>query len=326
MKPQVLPPNVLRHFYAGGARIAAFRGLTLDGDHMPEEWIGAVNTTFGSVNGRGLSTAQDGTLVKDAIAADPEAWLGPEHVARFGADPALLTKLLDAGQRLPVHFHPGREFAKRELGLDHGKTEAWLILEARPDAGVWVGFKREIALATVREWMQAQASDEMLAAMHELPVKAGDTIFVPAGTPHAIGDGILIVELQEPTDLSIALEWTGFELTEAESSLGLDWDTALQALDRSAWSEERIAQLKGPTLPHAADSYFRVERVRGGDTLDAGFSVVIATAGEGTLGDIHVQRGSAVLVPYGAGELQLGGDVEAIRCRPPAPDSEEGEF
>jgi len=326
MKPQVLPPNVLRHFYAGGARIAAFRGLTLDSDHMPEEWLGAVNTTFGSVNGRGLSAAPDGTLIKDAIASDPEAWLGPEHVARFGDDPALLTKLLDAGQRLPVHFHPGREFAKRELGLNHGKTEAWLILEARSGASVWVGFKHDIALATVREWMHAQASDEMLAAMHELPVKAGDAVFVPAGTPHAIGDGILIVELQEPTDLSITLEWTGFELTEEESSLGLDWDTALQALNRSAWSEESIAALHGTRLPHAAGPYFRAEQIKGGDTLDPGFSVVIATHGQGMLDDIELRRGSAVLTPYAAGELQLHGDVEAIRCRPPAPDSEEGNW
>jgi mannose-6-phosphate isomerase len=326
MKPQVLPPNVLRHFYAGGARIAAFRGLTLDSDHMPEEWIGAVNTTFGSENGRGLSSTPDGTLLKDAIASDPEAWLGPEHVARYGDDPALLTKLLDAGQRLPVHFHPGRAFAKRELGLNHGKTEAWLILQARTGASVWLGFKHDVALATVREWMQAQASDEMLAAMHELPVKPGDAIFVPAGTPHAIGDGILLVELQEPTDLSINLEWAGFDLTEAGSSLGLPWDTALQALDRSGWSEERIAGTHGAGLPHAAAPYFRAEHIKGGDTLDAGFSVVIATDGRGTLGDTDLERGSAVLVPYAAGELGLEGDVVAIRCRPPAPDSEEGEW
>jgi mannose-6-phosphate isomerase len=326
MKPQVLPPNVLRHFYAGGARIAAFRRVTLDSDHMPEEWIGAVNTTFGSVNGRGLSAAQDGTLVKDLIASEPEQWLGREHVARFGDDPALLTKLLDAGQRLPVHFHPGRAFAKRELGLDHGKTEAWLILEARPGASVWLGFKHDIALATVREWMLAQASEEMLAAMHELPVKPGDAIFVPAGTPHAIGDGILLVEVQEPTDLSINLEWAGFELTEEGSSLGLPWATALQALDRSGWSDERIANTHGAELPDASAPYFRAERITGGETLDAGFSVVIATDGEGTLGDIELQRGSAVLVPYAAGELKLDGDVETIRCRPPAPDSEEGAF
>jgi mannose-6-phosphate isomerase len=166
----------------------------------------------------------------------------------------------------------------------------------------------------------------MLAAMHELPVQAGDAVFVPAGTPHAIGDGILIVELQEPTDLSITLEWTGFELTEEESSLGLDWDTALQALNRSAWSDERIAALRGTTLPREADPYFRAEQIKGGDTLDPGFSVVLATHGEGMLDDIELQRGSAVLIPYAAGELQLHGDIEAIRCRPPDPKSEEGEF
>lgn len=326
MKPLVLPPNVLRHFYAGGPRIAAFRGLTLESDHMPEEWIGAVNTTFGAENGRGLSQAPDGTLVRDAVASDPEAWLGAAHVARYGADAALLTKLLDAGQRLPVHFHPGRAFAARELGLAHGKTEAWIIIEAEPGASVHVGFKRDVELATVREWMRAQASEEMLAAMHELPVASGDSIFVPAGTPHAIGAGILIVELQEPTDLSICLEWTGFELTEDDCHLGLGWDRALKALDRGGWSEARVAALRGEgAFPPAADPYFRAERVRAG-TLDPGFSVVLGLRGEGELGGVTVRRGSALLVPYAAGAVELTGDVEALRCRPPDPSSPEGEW
>ena len=72
----------------------------------------------------------------------------------------------------------------------------------------------------------------MLAALHELPVRAGDAIFVPAGTPHAIGEGILMVELQEPTDLSITLEWDGFGSPPRRRDLGLGWDRALQALDR----------------------------------------------------------------------------------------------
>src|SRR4051794_13022643 len=84
MKPWGLPPNVLRHFYAGGERIAALRG-TEPASHTPVEWIGAVNTTFDG--SRGLSRLPDGTLVRDAIEADPEGFLGPEHVARFGADP-----------------------------------------------------------------------------------------------------------------------------------------------------------------------------------------------------------------------------------------------
>src|SRR5687768_11346517 len=283
MKPFTLPPNVLRHFYAGGDRIAALRG-TPPRDHTPEEWIGAANTTFDG--SRGLSALPDGTLVRDAIEADPEAFVGPEHAARFGADPALLVKLLDAGQRLPVHFHPDRAFASRELGLAHGKTEAWLIVEADPGASVWVGFSREVALDEVRGWMAAQDSAATLAALRELPVAAGDAVFVPAGAPHAIGAGILMVEVQEPTDLSVLLEWEGFELTEADGHLGLGWDTALQALDRSAWDDARVAALRGPgegrsLLPSAADPWFRAERVRGGDELDAGFGILVGLAGAG---------------------------------------------
>src|SRR3954452_13414163 len=238
MRAYTLPPNVLRHFYAGGERIAALRG-TEPADHPPEEWIGAANTTFDGT--RGPSRLPDGRLVRDALEADPEGFLGPDHAARFGSDPALLVKLLDAGQRLPVHFHPGREFAARELGLAHGKTEAWLIVEADPGASVWVGFDREVELAEVREWMAAQDSGTMLDTMRELPVRAGEAVFVPAGAPHAIGEGILMVEVQEPTDLSVLLEWDGFELTEDEGHLDLGWETALGALDRSAWDPARVA-------------------------------------------------------------------------------------
>jgi mannose-6-phosphate isomerase len=320
MRPLTLPPNVLGHFYAGGERIAALRG-TASREHTPEEWIGAVNTTFDG--SRGLSALPDGTLVRDAIEADPEAFLGADHVARFGADPALLVKLLDAGQRLPVHFHPGREFAARELGLTHGKTEAWLIVEADPDASVWVGFSRDVGLDEVRGWMAAQDSAAMLAVLHELPVAAGDAIFVPAGTPHAIGAGILMVEVQEPTDLSVLLEWDGFELTEDDGHLGLGWDTALQALDLGAWDEARVSALRGSgtgrsLLPAAADACFRAERVRRGDELDAGFSILVGLEGSGDLDGVELARGTALLVPHAAGPLTVSGDVEAIRCRPPA--------
>jgi mannose-6-phosphate isomerase len=317
MRPQVLPPNVLVHFYAGGPRIADLRGLELESDHMPEEWLGAVNPAFGYTE-RGLSRFGDGTLVRDAIAADPEAYLGAEHVERFGPDPALLVKLLDAGQRLPVHFHPGRAFAREALGSPYGKTEAWLIVEAAADAAVHAGFRREVELDEVREWMREQDSAAMLDALHELPVSPGDAIFIPAGTPHAIGAGILLVELQEPTDFSVLLEWEGFELTEAEGHLELGWDRALSALDRSATAAPQ------PGLPAEADAFFRAEWLSGGDTLDPGFSILVGTAGDGALategGELPFGRGSAVLVPFaaGAGELR-GEDVRAIRSRPPAP-------
>jgi mannose-6-phosphate isomerase len=322
MQPQVLPPNVLRHFYEGGARIAALRGIELDSDHMPEEWLGAVSTMFGS--DRGLSRFEDGTLVRDAVEADPEAYLGADHVARYGATTALLVKLLDAGQRLPTHFHPGRAFAREAFGSRFGKTEAWLIVEAEPGAAVWAGFKRAVDVDEVRAWMDAQDATAMLDAMHEVPVSPADAVFVPAGTPHAIGDGLLIVELQEPTDMSVLLEWDGFELSKEDGHLGLGWDRALQALDLSA------ADLPARTLPDAADAYFRAERIGGGAALDAGFSILVGLDGSGTLategGDVPLRRGTALLVPHGAGAGELRGDVTALRCQPPSPDAPEGRW
>jgi mannose-6-phosphate isomerase len=335
MRPLVLPPNVLHHFYAGGRRIAELRGLDIADDHMPEEWIGAVNTTFGDAT-RGLSRLDDGSFLRDAIAADPEGFLGADHVARWGADTGLLVKLLDAGQRLPVHFHPGREFAAEHLGLAHGKTEAWIIVDADPGAAVYAGFAEDTDLDTIRGWMREQDSAAMLAALRRLEVEPGDAVFVPAGTPHVIGEGILLVELQEPTDLSVTMEWNGFELTEDDGHLDLGWDLALQALDRTAWDDERLAALtrggRAPSLfgPDSAP-YFRAERITGDTPLDAGFQILVGTAGAGTLvttagGEQPFARGSAVLIPHAAGSGDLRGDVTAIRSRPADPAAPEGRW
>ena len=91
----------------------------------------------------------------------------------------------------------------------------------RARAAVHVGFSRPVEPDEVREWMRVQDAAATLAAMHEIPASAGDAILVPAGTPHAIGTGILLVELQEPTDLSVLLEWDGFELNEDDGHLDL---------------------------------------------------------------------------------------------------------
>ena len=165
-----------------------------------------------------------------------------------------------------------------------------------------VAFKRDVELGELREWMRTQDSGAMLDAMHELAVAPGDVVFVPAGTPHAIGEDILMVELQEPTDLSVLLEWAGFELDEDDGHLDLGWDRALQALDRRGWDEDQAHALRGPGLPDGADPYFRAERLHRGAVLDPGFSILVALGGKGTLATE-------------AGELELS----ARRRRPPPP-------
>jgi mannose-6-phosphate isomerase len=320
MKPVLLPPNQFHRFYKGGARIDALRGEPQGEDGRPEDWVGSTATSWGS-DSEGLSRLADGTILKEAIEANPEAYLGPEHVAAYGADPGLLVKLLDAGERLPVHYHPGRAFAKEHLGLRYGKTESWLILEADPGAAVHVGLKEPLDAETARRWVDEQDADAMLAALHEVPVQAGDGILVPAGTLHAIGGGILLLELQEPTDLSVLVEWKKFGVEDGTEHLGLGWETALESLDREPIDPAALTTPQSGLLPKEADAYFRAERIGQGDTLEQSFSIVLVTGGEGTIGELPVRRGSTVLIPFAAGDTQTQG-VEGIRCLPPDPTAE----
>jgi mannose-6-phosphate isomerase len=335
VRPVLLPPNGIPRFYLGGPAIAALRGTEPAGERVPEDWVGSTTTVFGD-DELGLSRLPDGRLLRDAAAADPVAFLGPEHAARRGADPALLVKLLDAGERLPVHVHPDDGFARDALGTRYGKTEAWIVVATtRPDASVAAGFREDVDAATLERWVRDQDHAAMLGALNPMPVAAGDAIFVPAGTAHAIGDGVLIVELQQPTDLSVLLEWDGFGIAdETEATLGLGWDVALRCVERGAQDPGALRAARAadggvtPLLPPAADPFFRAERIAPAPAaeLERGFAILVVLEGEGALhpaeGEpLAVRRGDTVLVPWAAGACRLEGDVVAIACRPPAPEA-----
>lgn len=326
-RPVALPANQPRQFYRGGASIAALRG-DVSADFGPEDWVASTTTLYGR-DDAGLSVLPDGTLLRDAVAADPTAWLGERHVAEFGADTALLVKLLDAGQRLPVHCHPSNAFAATHLDCRHGKTESWIVIGTNGfEPTVYIGFREDITPEQLEGWVAAQDTGDMLAALNPVRVTAGDTVFVPAGLPHAIGEGVFIVELQQPTDFSVTLEWKGFLANADIGHLGLGYRTALECVDHRGWAEalDTLVRHTGadtgevvPLFSEQADPFFRADRlqVSGSLPLDASFSVLVVLAGEGKLGDLPVRQGSTVVVPHGAGEEVLSGELVAIRCRPP---------
>jgi mannose-6-phosphate isomerase len=333
MKPIYLDANQFEHFYPGGSRIAAFRGVGAADAKTPEDWVASTTTRYGEER-LGLSSLPDGQLLTDAVSADPLSWLGARHRAAFGDSTELLVKLLDTAERLVVHCHPSREFASQHLGCAHGKTEAWLVLEtAAQPTFVYLGFQRPIERRTLREWVTAQNTVEMLAALNEVPVSAGDAILVPAGMPHAIGAGVFVAELQEPTDFSILLEWKGFAIDgERDGHLGLGYDVALSAVDTSGWSSDRLADLRGPidggtarelVLPSAADPYFRAERLRAGARCEASFAILVVLEGDGHLvvedEKLPIRKGQTLVAPYAAGPTSITGPVTVLRCLPPAP-------
>ena len=320
--PSNCPPD---RFYRGGRKITKFRGEPPGGDRQPEDWV-ASTTTLAGEESLGRSVLPDGRSLKDAIEETPEAWLGRAHVERFGADTRLLVKLLDAGQRLPVHAHPDVSFAAQHLHTAHGKAEAWFIVDG---GEVHLGLKHDVTVDDLKSMVQSQDVDQLVALLHRVEVKRGDVVFVPPGVLHAIGEGVFMVELQEPEDLSILLEWRGFELDgERDGHLGLGFDLALEAVECRSRSSEEIRQLVRPAgfgssvLPEAADRYFRLERVAldGETTLDPGFAVLVVLAGEIDLEDgrtVRMPRGSTAVAPHAFGRLMCRGRGELLVCRPP---------
>lgn len=136
----------------------------------------------------------------------PFAELITSSAEKFAADPAapefpLLIKLLFPREKLSVQVHPDDALA-RSLGQRRGKTECWYVLSAEPGASVMVGFAEDITPAQVREAIAAGTLEQKLRS---LPVKAGDMVYIPAGTVHAIGPGAVMLETQQTSDVTYRL-------------------------------------------------------------------------------------------------------------------------
>jgi len=156
--------------------------------------------------GEAWLTAGDCLIEGAASFGKPFARLVASSPAQFAADPAapeflLLIKLLFPREKLSVQVHPDDALA-HSLGEPRGKTECWYVLSADPGASVMVGFAQPITPDEVREAIAAGTLEQKLRS---IPVKAGDMVYVPAGTIHAIGPGVIVLETQQTSDITYRL-------------------------------------------------------------------------------------------------------------------------
>jgi len=339
-----LSGNFVPVYYAGGENIVRFRGGSAVAGG-PEDWIGSVSALPAAILPRGapadsgVSRLADGTSLRDAIAADRIGWLGADLSRRMpDGETGLLVKLLDAGTRLPVHAHPDRDFARRRLASPFGKTEGWIVMDGAPGGDVWLGFRESVEREQLRAWIEAQAVDEMLAAMNRLPATPGAVFYVPAGVPHAIGPGVMITELQEPTSFSILAEYEAFGLDERQATLGLGWDDALPCFDLDAFTGARLDALqpKAQVLSSTPDAtvrqlfadvaapFFQALRVdvAGSYALPRSFAILVIERGTGMLTAGGTSRpvaaGETFVMPFDAAPASLAGQLRCLVCLPPA--------
>ena len=216
-RPIKLRSNRVWRIYSGGKLLDEFCGVVpgIDGA-FPEDWLGSVVEANnmpreGQPLREGLSVSADtGEYLKDLIAAHPEELLGSKHIAEVGTDLGVLVKFLDSAVRLPIQVHPDKLAARELFDSAYGKTEAWYILGGREIDGeqpyILMGFKEGVTRKQWQRYFDEQDIAGMENSLHKIPVSPGDVFLVRGGTPHAIGPGCFLLEIQEPTDYTISVE------------------------------------------------------------------------------------------------------------------------
>lgn len=293
LEPIRLPANQPPQFYRGGDAIAALRGASAESDYGPEDWVGSATTMFGQET-NGLTKLPSGVWLRDAVRENPSAWLGAKHVEALGDSTGLLVKLLDAGQRLPVHFHPSDSFAKRHFDSHFGKTEAWIVVGTYgDDPRVYPGFKETVDKATVNEWARTR---DFLA------------------NPEKAHLGIGFETAIETLDTS---GWDEERLGSIVKRTAADDASTVDLLADGSDAFFRADQLR-PAVSGRSTTL----------SLDPSFAVLVVMAGSGTLrtehgGEYALRKGETYVVPHDAGQSTVEGEVTVIRCRPPAPEKRE---
>lgn len=182
----------------GGRKLGRF-GLDLP----PGARIGeAVVTAGDAIVSAGYMSGQ---TLDQIVAVDPAGRLGATASAAVGGHVVfpLLVKLIDAAENLSIQVHPDDAEAKP---LDRlGKTEAWYVLEADPGAVLYLGIRPGVDLAEFRE-AAARLDGSAAPLMRTVPARFGTTVLIPAGTVHALGAGVMVYEVQQPSDVTYRLD------------------------------------------------------------------------------------------------------------------------
>lgn len=300
--PYILRPR-LREMVWGGQNLARL----LDKPIAPNQRIGETWEAWeGCVIENG---AERGATLGDLIARDAGAVLGTRtRDARL----PLLFKFIDAHEDLSVQVHPNDAQARELENYPFGKTEAWYILHAEPDACLIHGFNTEMNETRLRALL---AENRLQDALARVPVQRGDVIFVPAGTVHAILRGIVLAEIQENSDITYRL----YDWGRQDANRPLHIEQSLRVLNYAQQREHKIPSL---TIHHpefdqhilVACDYFSFERwdIRAPIPrieLNDTFNIVTLIAGTaeivGASARVLASRGQTVLLPAQLGTFNI---------------------
>jgi mannose-6-phosphate isomerase len=354
--PIAFEHNEVWRVYTGGKLFRRLRGQPDPRDsYYPEDWVASMTRADnpprdGQPPVEGLSIIR-GTAVPFPLLVElfPREILGSDHLAAFGPTTQVLAKFLDSAVRLPIQAHPDDEIARRYFNSPVGKTEAWIIVDTRVIGGVepyiLLDFRPGLKPAAFRRLVETQDLDGQVACLNRIAVQPGDAYLVTGRTPHAIGSGVFMIEVQQPSDLVIHTELrvVEVEIPDEVAHMGIGWDRALEVFDytgrevdetmaRARLRPREIARTSGGAveqlIAHEDTPFFASRRLRvSGDLAlsNERFYAGAVVAGCGSLawdgGEMELRPGDTIFVPNSVGEHSYraaGERMTIITAEPPA--------
>jgi len=337
-------PNRVWRTYQGGKVLDSIEGKPEPSDsHFPEDWIGSVvevRNPGQPRDGEGLSTVEisrgERIAFRDLVEQDVEYFLGRGGSGPNQLDALPLVKYLDSATRLHFQAHPTAAFARKHLNSNRGKTEAYVILAIREDVPkpyIYAGFQRPPSREDLKKWILEQDIESIEKCFTPIPANPGDVFLIPGGRPHALGEGILMLEIMEASDLAVRFEFErgGFEIPEEARFMGRDIETALDVFNFDPVDDDAIDSVFRcePKKLEESDSGSRVEELIGYDktpcfairrtivsgeidkTITEGF-IGIVTSGSGSVRiegeDTELKRWDRFFCPAGNGQLSYRSD------------------
>lgn len=296
----------------GGQRLASAMGKKLpEGVKIGESW------EISGVEGD-ISVVANGCLKSNNLQELIEVYMGDlvgeKIYDKYGLEFPVLIKLIDAEDVLSIQVHPDDKLAE-ERHHSYGKTEMWYVIAAEPGASLYVGFNRQV---TRQEYLDAVAAGTLPSLLNKVEVKAGDAYFIPAGTVHAIGKGLLIAEIQQTSDITYRVDDWG-RVDAHGKPRELHTELAVDAIDFGTPQNYNVTSapiLNTPVqikeCPYFTTNIIQIHGVveRDFTRLDS-FVIYICLGGElqvrGAEGSTSLVRGESTLVPAEEEEIVLEG-------------------
>lgn len=299
-----------KNYLWGGHRLADEYGIEYEEDILAEAWELSCHPDGPSYISNGKYA---GRTLEEFIEAEGKEVLGT-HCRRFRDFPILI-KFIDAKQNLSIQVHPNNRYALKNEG-QYGKTEMWYIMDAKPGAFLYYGFKTEVSK---EEFAKRIEEDSLLEVLNAVPVQKGDVLFIESGTIHAIGEGILIAEIQQNSNVTYRVYDYG--------RVGKDGKKRDLHIEKALAVTNRVPIVKDKTsYPHVADcDYFTVDKLNldgtfmkkmEGSVSETSFASILFLDGEGTISNkgesLHFKKGESFFLTAGSGTYTIEGSCDAL--------------